>query len=244
MAVLHKIKAWLYENLLTETRNDYSARVSAERALTVEDICQSAVARGGADVNAGAMEHAVNLFHKEMAYRLCDGFSVNTGWYNASTHIKGVFSSPSEHFNPDKHHLTVEFHQGTELRRELGRVTVQIMGKAESGFFIDQVIDKRTGSVNDTLTPGRNAQIIGAKLKIEGTDPACGIYFRNETDSTRTKVDPADIVENQNAHLLIVIPALAAGTYRLEVTTQYAGSAKPLKAPRTVTFDRLLTVAN
>jgi hypothetical protein len=33
MAVLHTIKAWLYENLLTDNQNDYAARVSAERAL-------------------------------------------------------------------------------------------------------------------------------------------------------------------------------------------------------------------
>jgi hypothetical protein len=45
-AVLHTIKAWLYENLLTSNRNDYSARVSVERALTVKDICRSAVERG------------------------------------------------------------------------------------------------------------------------------------------------------------------------------------------------------
>jgi hypothetical protein len=98
MAVLHTIKAWLYENLLTEDKNDYSARVSAERELNVRNICESAVARGGADINAAAMEHAVNLFHKEMAYRLCDDFSVNTGWYNASIHVKGVFTSPQEPF--------------------------------------------------------------------------------------------------------------------------------------------------
>ena len=48
MAVLHTIKAWLYENLLTEDQNDYAARVSAERTLSVRDICESAVARGGA----------------------------------------------------------------------------------------------------------------------------------------------------------------------------------------------------
>jgi hypothetical protein len=90
MAVLHTIKAWLYENLLTDDQNDYAARVSAERTRAVRDVCESVVARGGADINAAAMEHAVELFHKEMGYRLCDGFSVNTGWYGASMHIKGV----------------------------------------------------------------------------------------------------------------------------------------------------------
>jgi hypothetical protein len=246
MAVLHTIKAWLYENLLTEDQNDYSARVAAERALSVRDICQSAVERGGADINAAAMEHAVELFHKEMAYRLCDGFSVNTSWYNASTHIKGVFTSPAEAFDPAKHTVMVEFRQGVELRRELGMVSVNILGKAESGFFIAEVNDLRTGSVNDLLTPGRNAKISGGKLKVEGdggeTPGVCGVYFVNEADGSRVKVDAEDIVENLNAHLLIVIPALVPGTYRLEVTTQFTGN-RPLNTPRTASFDHLLTVA-
>jgi hypothetical protein len=244
MSVLHTIKASLFENLLTEEADDYAARVIAERALTVRDICESAVERGGADVNASAMAHAVALFHKEMVYRLCDGFSVNTGWYNASTHVKGVFTSPTEGFDPAKHAVVVEFRQGAELRKELGMVSVEIMGKAESGFVIAEVIDLRTGSVNDLLTPGRNLRIVGGKLKVEGDDPSCGVYFVNETDGTRVKVDAEDIVENMNAHLLIVIPALTTGTYRLEVTTQYTGNRdKFLKAPRTTSFDRLLTVA-
>ena len=118
MEVLHTIKAWMYENLLTDNQNDFSARVSAERALTVREICESAVTRGGADIGAGAMEHAVELFHKELGYRLCDGFSINTGWYTASMHVKGVFDSPTEAFDPQKHSVMAEFHQGAELRKE------------------------------------------------------------------------------------------------------------------------------
>jgi hypothetical protein len=245
MAVLHTIKAWLFDNQLTKDQNDFAARVSAERTLSVREICTSAVERGGADINAAAMEHAVELFHKEMAYRLCDGFSVNTGWYNASTHIKGVFTSPTDVFDPARHTVAVELRQGVELRRELGMVGVNILGRAEPGFFIGEVTDLRTGSVNDLLTPGRNARITGGKLKVEGdggeTPGVCGVYFVNQADGSRIKVDEADIVENFIGHLLIVVPALDAGTYRVEVTTQYTGGGKLLKAPRTTTFDRLLT---
>ncbi|MDR1867555.1 MAG: DUF4469 domain-containing protein [Treponema sp.] len=242
MAVLHTIKAWLYENMLTDDKNDYTARVNAERTLSVRDICESAVARGGADINAAAMEHAVELFHKEMGYRLCDSFSVNTGWYVASMHIKGVFDSPTEQFDPEKHNVMAEFHQGAELRKELQMVGVSIMGKAETTFFIAQVQDMRTGSVNDILTPGRNAKITGNKLKIAG-ETSCGVYFVNTATGERVKVEAADIVENKNSELLVVIPALAAGTYQVEVTTQYAGGSTLLKESRTATFDRILTVA-
>ncbi|GHV39565.1 hypothetical protein AGMMS49546_11840 [Spirochaetia bacterium] len=243
MAVLHTIKAWLYDNPLTADQNDYAARVSAERSLTVREICESAVARGGADINASAMEHAVELFHKEMGYRLCDGFSVNAGWYTAAMHVKGVFADPTEPFDPKKHSVLAEFHQGAELRKELASVTVSILGKAETSFFIAQVQDMRTGSVNDTLTPGRNALITGSKLKIAGEKPECGVYFVNTGDQTRVKVEAADIVENQNARVMVVSPALAAGTWQIEISTQYSGGSALLREPRTATFDRILTVS-
>ncbi|MDR3308371.1 MAG: hypothetical protein LBS80_00255, partial [Tannerella sp.] len=123
--ILHRIKAYLYDNALTKDNpNDFIARVSAERSLSVKDICESATNRGDADISASAMEHGANLWLKEMAYQLCDGYSVNTGWFTASVHIKGVFNSPNEHFNPEKHTVLFEFQQGSQLRKELENVSV------------------------------------------------------------------------------------------------------------------------
>jgi hypothetical protein len=186
------------------------------------------------------MAHAVGLFFKEMAYQLCDGFSINTGWFTASVHIHGVFDSPTETFDPDKHIILFEFHQGSLLRRELDSVTVEILGVAEVGIVIAQVTDVKTGSVNDLLTPDRNLKISGYKLKIAGDDPANGVYFIDENGNP-TQVDPSDIVINNPSEVIVIIPALAAGTYKLEITTQYAGTT-PLKEPRTVIFDKILTV--
>jgi hypothetical protein len=59
--------------------------------------------------------------------------------------------------------------------KELASVTVSVLGKAETSFFIAQVTDMRSGSVNDLLTPGRNAKIAGSKLKIAGERPECGV---------------------------------------------------------------------
>jgi hypothetical protein len=58
----------------------------------------------------------------------------------------------------------------------------------------------------------------------------------------RTEVDETDIVTNNPSELIIVTPSLSAGTYRLEVTTQYAVSLL-LKEPRTATFDETPTIA-
>jgi hypothetical protein len=99
----------------------------------------------------------------------------------------------------------------------------------------------KTASVNDLLTPGRNLKIAGYKIKIAGSNTANGIYFVNQATSERTKVDISDIVTNNPSELIVVIPDLAAGTYLLEVTTQYTPSTL-LKEPRLTTFDKTLTV--
>jgi hypothetical protein len=241
MSTLHTIKCYLYDNVLTEDPNDFIARVASERSLNVKDVCGSAATRGGADVSAAAMEHAVNLFLKEMAYNLCDGFSVNTGWFTAAAHIRGVFNSPEEHFDKTKHTLSFDFSQGATLRKELNTVTVEMLGVADASLHISQVTDVKTGSVNDLLTPNRNLKIAGSKLKIAGDNAANGIYFVNQTTQARTQVEASDMVNNNPSELIIVIPALAAGTYKVEVTTQYAISSI-LKEPRTVSFDKALTV--
>jgi hypothetical protein len=240
--ILHRIKAHLYENVLTkDDPNDYIARVSSERTLNVKQVCEAAVSRGGADISASAMEHAVILWLKEMAYQLCDGYSINTGYFIARAIIHGVFHSIREQFNHSKHSILFAFFQGPELRKELSSVEVEILGPADTGLSILQVTDVKTGSVDDLLTSNRNLRITGNKIKIAGDDEANGIFFINQSTDERTRVDSSDIVTNNPSELLIITPALAAGSYKLEVTTQF-GVGFLLKEPRTVIFDKTLSV--
>ena len=238
----HTIKAYLYDNLLTPDPNDFTARVSSERSLSVADICHSAATRGGADVSDAAMSHAVELFLKEMAYRLCDGFAVNTGYFTAMPVVRGVFLNPNETFDPQRHTLQFQFTQGELMRREIEDVEVKIMGVAETGLYIGQVEDMKSRTVNEMLTPGFNLRVTGTKLRVVGDKPGVGIFFRETATNTATKVDEGDIVVNNPSELMIIIPALPAGTYQLEVTTQYSTGNKLLKEVRSAVFDRPLTV--
>ena len=238
----HTIKAYLYDNLLTPDPNDFVARVSSERSLSVADICHSAATRGGADVSDAAMSHAVELFLKEMAYRLCDGFAVNTGYFTAVPVVRGVFLNPNETFDPQRHTLQFQFTQGELMRREIEDVEVKIMGVAETGLYIGQVEDMKSRTVNEVLTPGFNLRVTGTKLRVVGDKPGVGIFFRETATNTATKVDEGDIVVNNPSELMIIIPALPAGTYQLEITTQYSTGNKLLKEVRSAVFDRPLTV--
>ncbi|WP_374458498.1 DNA-binding domain-containing protein [Chryseobacterium taeanense] len=241
--ILHKIKAYLYDNTLTKDNpNDFIARTASERSLSVKQICEAAASRGGADVSASAMEHATELFLKEMAYQLCDGFSVNTGYFTASTTIRGVFDSPSESFNKDKHSIIFQFNQGEKLRAEISNIEVDILGVAEASSVILQVTDMKSSSVNDLLTPARNLKIVGSKIKVAGDDPSVGIYFVDAATQARTKVDPSDIVTNNPSEVMVVIPELPSGTYNLEIVTQFSKNSAFLKEPRVALLDKLLTV--
>ena len=239
--VLHRIKVNLYENLLTENPNDYSAKVISERTLNTKEICQTAIKRGGAASTAEAMEHNVNLFLKEMAYQLMDGYSINTGYFTANAQVRGVFDSSKETFNPEKHSILFRFNQGDILRKEIPNVTVQIMGVGDSGIVISHVVDSKTGSVNDLITPGGNLKIKGGKLKIVGDNPDIGVYFEDQYNN-RYKVEDNDIIVNNPSELIVMIPSLPAGSYKLVVSTQFSGSSTPLKEMRTAVYEKTLTV--
>ncbi len=240
--ILHRSKAYLYDNFLTKDNpNDFIARISSDRSLTVAQVSEMAVKRGGANISSASMTHAVELWLGEMTYQLCDDFAINTGYFTAKMHIKGVFDSPTERFNPEKHTLSVEFQQGALLRKELQTVEVEILGVADTALVVLQVTDVKSGSINDLITPNRNLKIAGHKLKIAGENENNGVYFINQATQARTKVDSSDMVTNNPSELIIIIPELAAGSYKLEVVTQYAVSSF-LKEPRAVQFDKLLTV--
>src|SRR6218665_422886 len=197
MPILHKIKAYLYDNLLTKDNpNDFIAGIVSERSRNGKQICETAVNRGGADVTAAAMEHATDLFLKEMAYQLCDGYSVNTGYFTAGTQIRGVFDSPTETFNSLKHSILFQFNQGEKLRAEIPNIEISILGVADASSVILQVKDVKSGTVNDLLTPGHAIKISGSKIKVAGEDKANGIYFVNSDTNDRTQVELSDVVTN------------------------------------------------
>ena len=239
--VFHRIRVHLYDNYLTDNPNDYSAKVISERSLNVKAICETAVKRGGAATTAAAMEHNVMLFLKEMAYQLMDGYSVNTGYFIANTQVRGVFNSPTEQFDPQKHSVLFRFNQGALLRKEIPNVSIQVMGVGDSSISISHVVDKRTGSVNDLIIPDGTLKIKGGKLKIVGDNSEIGVYFRDES-GIETQVPDNDIIVNNPSELIVVIPPMRSGSYQLVVRNQY-GVGFLLKTPRSATFEKILTVS-
>lgn len=238
----HKIKAVLLPNQLKNNEGTFKAQTISSKTLGIKNICLSFCSKPGSGVDPDAMEYHVRLFLEEMGELLSNGFAINTGYFAAAASIRGSFASRHDNFDKKKHAVTYKFTQGAILRKKASETQAEILHVSDQNYGIQQVIDNHSGSENDLLTPSNALKIKGIKIKLIGTHPDVGIYFINETTGERTKVPAFDIVTNLNSQLIVVIPDLQPGSYRLEHITQYAGSTIPLTEPRTSTFALTLRV--
>jgi hypothetical protein len=120
---------------------------------------------------------------------------------------------------------------------------VEVEGVANVAGRIDEFTDITTESVNGVLTPGGLFSVAGRKIKLFGDDPAVGVYFASVDEAGRRVKASGRLAENTASKLIGVAPALDAGTWRVEIETQYAGSGDTaLKNPRVIESAFTLTV--
>jgi hypothetical protein len=240
--VLHRIRVKLYPNYLSSIEGAYIARTDNEAVLTIEEICAALKNRGGFSGNYGDLVEYVRQFFHEAAYQLCDGFAVDTGYYSIHPNVGGTFDKTTEGHDAHKHPVTFRFRARAPLRARAENIKVEVEGLADVTGYMDEFVDVETEAVNETLTPGGQFSIAGHKLKIAGADSEVGVYFVSEGDSSlRVKVGghPA---ENTASKLIGVIPGLTAGTWLVEIKTQYSSGSSLLKEPRTIAFKSGLVV--
>jgi hypothetical protein len=116
--------------------------------------------------------------------------------------------------------------------------------EAVNPIHIDFVHDVKSNTTNNRVTRGGSVKITGHNLKVTGIEPSVGIEFISVEDPEAIYPVPAqDIVINNPSELLIIAPQMVTGEeVQLKVTTQYSGNSNNLKMPRSITFERKLTV--
>jgi hypothetical protein len=232
----------LEENVLTAAPGDFRAQVVNLRSHTQEDIIDR-VMKIGAGLTRSDIAAVLEAEKQVIADIIAEGEAVNTELFNAFPSIQGVFTAAEESLDPARHTVRINVNPGIVLRHAARDIKTRKAAAPPAGTLITSVTDIRTGSVNGTLTPGRDIKISGHKLKIAGDDPSVGLFFVPLSGGgAAVAVDPQDIVVNNPSELLAVIPALSAGDWQVRVVTQYA-AGKHLKTPRSATFEKPLTVA-
>lgn len=229
---MNQLKAWLRPNLLTkEDKADFVAVPLMNGSLNLKDVVE-ALQKEGMEIQTETAIDIITRFNRKASELVLNGYSVNTGLVYMRAAIKGVFYDKS--FDKEKHSVYVNVNQGIELRKASEETKVEILGEQASPMSLFSITDKVTGKTDGTLTKGKNAEIKGTYIKVEGENPANGVYFKNLDTQADTKLPAENIVLNEPSRLLILVPdSLAAGNYELRVTTQFSSGSNLLKTPRT-----------
>jgi hypothetical protein len=241
--VIHKIRVKLYPNHLHGVEGAYIGRVKDEAMLGIPELVASLKNRVGF---TGKAEDALSYFLQIMAeakFRLCDGFSINFGPFSVHPHVGGTWDKVNEEFDRKKHPVSFRYRTRTEMRELAAEIEVEVDGLADAQGYIDEVTDVSTEAVNEVLTPGGEFIISGDKIRIAGDHGDCGIYFVSAADAGQKVKFSGHLAENTPAGLIGIIPALAAGAWKIQVVTQYTSGGTLLKEPRTIESAVEFTVA-
>jgi len=231
------LKYSLNENLLTERPDDYSAQTYASGSFDMEAIINRMLSRGTLVTRTDVVA-VMNNFQEAIVDIINEGGMVNTPLFNTSFSISGVFESPLDSFDGNRHKLNVNVTKGTLLRSAEKSIKFEKTNTPAPTPQIQEVRDSVSGTVNEYLTPKGVVEIYGYNLKIAGDDPSCGLWFIS-TDGTEI---PAEvIIENKPSKIIAMIPYFEFEEIQLKIVTQYSGS-NLLKTKKVYTYPKILKI--
>jgi len=239
---MHQIEVQLYPNHLAGGENTYLAKNTKEKTINVDAVCAAMRNRGGYDGSHDEAVKTVNHFFKEMMYQLCDGFSVNTGWFTVTAHIGGLFHSVKEVFDPKKHPVSFKFHMLKAMKNLTSFIEIIINSHIEETAYISEYKDMEDPESSNFFEPGHVCEIMGRRIKIEGLPAESGLWMVPVQDPAKA-VKINRVVSNNASRIEFIPVATGYPENRLEIKTRFSGSATPLAALRTVISQFIITEA-
>jgi len=228
----------LQENLLTPAPNDYMAQVQDVKSHDLNSVVERMLGRGSMMTKTDVIGVLQSLFD-EVVNITREGEAVNLPIINTRFSISGVFEGATDTYDPSRHAIKVNVNAAKMLTEALRDVKTKKVSAQEILPTILEVKDSISNSVNENITSGGVIEIVGSMLKIDGEDPAVGVYLIDDSNTAHKIVT---LVDNKPARLIAIVPTLNPGEYRLEVKTQFNGGGQPLKQPRTGIFNKSLSV--
>jgi len=219
-------------------KTTYYGKVRVRKALTEKDIANDLVVTGNnCNLSASEIIKVWNVITSAIIDRIANGYSVSTELGTYVAKINGCFESENDQFNKEKHSIGVSYHESKKLLSVLGVLKVLISMGHSTAPDIVSISDVKSKS-SDKLTPNGFLSIEGNNLLITGEDANVGLHFINTSDSSKSvKLNAEDLGINTRTKLACVVPALEAGSYQIQVVTQYSKG----KTLRKVAQESLLT---
>ena len=229
----------LFENHLTADPDDYAATVQISGSADGDDLVQDIVDQGSTVGRPDIL--AVTAALKLACQRRVEqGQRVNYfGMMDFFPRIKGVFTGPTDGFDPARHRVDVGANPGGELRDAVrAAATVEKVEAVKPAPNPIEYRDIDSEETNDTITPDNIGQLSGNRLKFDPAEADEGLFF---VATAGGEIKVSTVQKNKPSQLVFLIPPLGDGTYHLEVRARMASgtSARQLRIGR---LDATLTV--
>ncbi|MGC3977017.1 MAG: DNA-binding domain-containing protein [Paludibacteraceae bacterium] len=231
------LKYSLTENLLTERPDDYSALTHSPESYDKEKFIKRLLGKGTLVTETDALA-VLNIIESTVREITLEGGTINLSLFNTSFSISGVFESPLDVFDANRHKLNVNITKGSLLRDTEKEVTFEKANSTPPQPQIQEVKDTVSGKTNEALTPGGIIEVRGYNIKIAGSDPVAGLWLVSETGE---EVKVAVFAQNKPSLLIAQIPPLTAGNWQVKIVTQYSGSTI-LQVPKVYVYPKALAV--
>ena len=242
---MRSIAGKLTPNKLTEREDDCTFNVTYLANRTIKDLCLFA-AKNGSKFTASELESAYNDIKAQALIELYSASTVEFGFANNSLGVDGPFIGPKAQFDPTRNSVVLRCSPRSEFKKDLKGISVIVSAVEEGLPVVIKILDVVSGSVNSVLTPGGGLNGEGDRTKIVGEEgKQVGFFFINATDKKETAIPMTSLLRNDPSFFSFIIPSLPAGSYYLEVATQYGGNSKQLlKEVRRNRFPYLLEVSD
>jgi hypothetical protein len=232
----------LYDLTITDRKDDRFGRVVTAKSLNEDDLIRLAVQRR-TDLNPSTLRSSLDILKEIAVEGVVNGAWVYFGLGYFSLGVNGVFMGDHAKWDPTKHSLHVRSTPSVELRSAVKGIHVDVRGMAQSGVFINTVVDVTSGEENARLTPGGGVNLAGERIRVVGDSAENGIRLTEQATGVVTLIPATAILVNEPSKVSFIVPAgLPSGDYKLSLTTQYSHGSVLLKDPKTYVFDYVLAV--
>jgi hypothetical protein len=176
----------------------------------------------------------MNLYKQTVVYFVSLGYRVDTALAIFNCSIKGNFESLKDIFTESRHSLQTRISPGSLLTDIFKGVIPTKVERKSNAPSPTTLIDHRSKSTNERITPGGAAQIEGKRLRFDVNDPSQGIFFIDSATEAAIRVEL--VMSNKPSLLWFETPQmLATGSYYLEVRTKPNGHVVDGRLPELVT---------
>jgi hypothetical protein len=206
----------LAENLLTADPDDYMAVTTDNSTAGIGEIVDRMISRGSTVTKAEALS-VLEEFNQAVVDLVKTGNNINTELFTIYPTISGVFNSPSEAFNSNKHAINIKMRAGNRFKNIHQHIALERVEANVNKPIIQTVTDLKSNAVNETVTIGQIVSVKGALLKISEEVKEAGIFIVGEgTPEMRI----TQIVKNKPSELLFFIPSgIIPGSCAIEIRT-------------------------